>query len=1181
MKRLISLLLCVTLLAAAFTVRADAEELRFYQVRINAGNGVKTEKAILADNEIYIPADSFEKYTRFQYDSERGVFLVQGQEYDKAFKIVAVDAEAKCVKVGTKKIELADCFGHGDNPYLPLCQMLPILNAQIIAVDGGVIQIVNNDLSLAELLYDFDLNEYLFNPSEEFFGDVDNAYDYIVSSYVYDTIIEGRFDRIFVFNTGLCVDYQEIMADYLSDDQVYYDAKNEENHAGELLESITGLNSAIEPLNDVYEWFEDVEKVEGAEKIVDFLKSSKGSDVFDDDLHAWVDAVHGEMIDLDHGLDVSLAEVIEGVSWIYSYATQVEDHRNMLDAVYGISDYEESLAPGASSQLGDVDPEFLAAQKIYETYNDDILDAVGKKCAQIAVEKVVEAAIEKTTAGFFLMTVGLVGELIELYWDGDSGERALLMHHVNIMDTARRAAETAWEDRESAEDYRLSLLLALMASRAAYQTMAENGNGYEQYRDRYQERIRTIEAMMMGLYLAAENEGFDDYKNYEPFAQKNLTVLKDSGLMNELVEYGLAQQLTPMVEYGILLGALDDAGMEALTWDLADGNNDGVDELYIEGNSGSLENSQLFFDANSDYLWSYTETGVAGSASWMGFAGESGYVFQRSYDTIGTQSQSYNAWHDNGWENLAEYGRLQNESGDYTGKYHWLGEAVTFEAFLDLQADAVFACAMNDPALLTMEFSESAGQVCAVLDGHFQNRGDLLQAMDQDLDGDGVTEHLYLIDGAANRILDRMEVSNAWGDERHLSYEDEALTIVSVEDQGVLTAVRIIRSEHYDLSNGALLLYDDLVTISKTICTCGGDSDECVFEIPQINLESDEINAINAKILNDYADLIHDCDAVDEYFYPVYWNVDVDYAVEGDILSMVIEGQFFDWPDSDYSIYNISLSEKALVSNERLFASAGMTEAECRTHIKQALGSVFWDFCGFLSELNPGDYSLDEWFAHDRMLQNTIGAENIDATKLFLGVNGDLWAVGDVYVPAGGGVMTVTVNLNDYEVSPNYAESLNYEKPEELMRIELTWDGKDDDGYLLYLGADLTGTMDDGSWVDINDWSVTYDQEGQPVAYAARSSTDTEGSVTYHLYRLVGELSFEVSVKEGAADFYGMIQESGVKATVTYPDGRIFTYTLDEGMYKSYTGHWFWAPFAIDHGVLTEYDDSWLQTGGW
>ena len=1181
MKRFISWLLCLVLLVTVLPVHTAAEELKFYRVRIDAGTGVKTERVILEDDEIYIPAVSFEKYTRFRYDADRGVFLVQGQEYGKAFKVVKVDAEAKRVTVGTKQIELRDCFGSGENLYLPLCQMLPILNAQIIDVDAGVIRIVNNDLSLAELLYDFNLNDYLFDTSEEVFKDNGKGDSYFIFSYFYDTISNGRFDRLLVKNTGLCVDYQTILTNYLSDDAVYYKAVDEENHVGELLESITGLNSVTEPLNDVSEWFEKLEKMAESDEVIEFLRSTNGSDVFDDDLYEWVEAVQGDLIKLGDDAGISFADAMEGICWLYSFATQVEDHRNMLDAVYGISDYEQTLVPGASSQLGDVDPEFLAAQIVYDTYGEDILEAVGKKTAELVADKLIEAAVQKTTVGFVLMTTGLVGDLIEIYWEGDSGDRALLTHHVNIMNTAKKAAKPVLDDVESVEDYRLSLLLALMASRAAYQTMAESGNGYEQYREHYQKRIDAIEDMMMGLYLAAENTGFDAYENFEPFAQKNLTMLKNSGQLNELVEYGLAQQLTPMVEYGILLGALEDAGMEKLTWDLADGNNDGVEELYIEGNSGSFRNSQMLFDASTDYLWSFTETGAAGSASWVWFAGESGYVFQRSYDTIGTQTQSYSAWHENGWKNLAGYTRLLSEFDDYAGEYQWLGEAVSFEAFQDLQTDAVSTCEMDDPNLVSMEFTESAKQVRAALDTYFQNRNDLLDVLDQDLDGDGVTEHLYLIDGAANRILDRMDVENAWGDERHLSYEDEALTIVSVEDQGTLTAVRIIRSEHYDLSNGVLRLYDDLVTISKTICTCGWDSEDWTFEIPQINLDSDEIDAINEKILSDYAELIHDCDAAEPYDYPAYWNVDSDYTVRGDILSLVIEGEFSDCDGADYGVYNISLSEKSQVSDVTLIAAAGMTEEEYRTHVKQALGSVFWDFCGFLSELNPGDYTLDEWFMYDGMLQSTIGAENVDAAKPFLGANGDLWIVGDVYVPAGGGVLTVTVNLNDYELTPNYAESLNYEKPEELMRIELTWDGKDDDGYLLYLGADLTGMMDDGSWTEINDWSVTYDQQGQPAAYAARSSTDTEGSVTYHLYRLDGELSFEVSVKEGAADFYGMIQESGVKATVTYPDGRMFTYTLDEGVYKSYTGHWFWAPFAIDHGALTEYDDSWLQTGGW
>ena len=86
------------------------------------------------------------------------------------------------------------------------------------------------------------------------------------------------------------------------------------------------------------------------------------------------------------------------------------------------------------------------------------------------------------------------------------------------------------------------------------------------------------------------------------------------------------------------------------------------------------------------------------------------------------------------------------------------------------------------------------------------------------------------------------------------------------------------------------------------------------------------------------------------------------------------------------------------------------------------------------------------------------------------------------------------------------------------------------------------------------------------------------GSIVCYMYQLDGTFDFEVSVCEDVADFIGAICESGAKAIVTYPNGRTFTYTLDEGVYQSYTGHWFWAPFSIDHGTLVEYDASWIQT---
>lgn len=107
------------------------------------------------------------------------------------------------------------------------------------------------------------------------------------------------------------------------------------------------------------------------------------------------------------------------------------------------------------------------------------------------------------------------------------------------------------------------------------------------------------------------------------------------------------------------------------------------------------------------------------------------------------------------------------------------------------------------------------------------------------------------------------------------------------------------------------------------------------------------------------------------------------------------------------------------------------------------------------------------------------------------------------------------------------------------MRVEIAWGGKDTDGEFLWLNADFTGLMDDGYHTQIEARSVTYNVKGQPVTYC--DSDLSEGSIIYSLYQLDGVFNLEMSVSEDVADFDGMILESGVKAVVTYPDGRAFT----------------------------------------
>ena len=543
-KRIISCLLCVILLISAFPVSAQAEEITYYQILIDAGDGIQTEKAIVEGDEIYVAATCFSKYTRFEFDGVTQTFLVKGQEADKAFKKVTVNVETKKAAVGAKLIELENCFVVDGIVYLPFCQMLPILNADIIDVDSGVIHVVNNELSLAELLYDFDIKDYWFNISEEFFNNERLLFSYVFISYLFDSVVNFRFDRLdIVLESGACEDYKAILTDYLKDDKLFQKAMSDNNFAGDLLASITGLTGITGKLDDVYDWFEKIEKIDYdpllSDKVVKFIQKANNSDVFDDQLHTWIEVVHGDVVEVG-GKTLSVADILKDIDFVYTYLNQVEDHQKMLDAVYCIVEQQNKPDPisGTSSSFIAVDPEYLAAKQIYELYTGNIMPAVTRKAVETTAEKLFEDLAAAKAQGIYSLTASLAGEILELYIPGDSGDRALLLQHSNIANSAmRKAAIPTLDSEKSTDKYRLSLLLTLIASRACYDIMAETASGYGQYDEYYQLKIDKIENMIMGLYLVADNVAFDTYENYETFMVQNRDTITQSGLLDNLAEY--------------------------------------------------------------------------------------------------------------------------------------------------------------------------------------------------------------------------------------------------------------------------------------------------------------------------------------------------------------------------------------------------------------------------------------------------------------------------------------------------------------------------------------------------------------------------------------------------------------------------------------------------------------------
>ncbi len=803
MKRILCYLLCIVLLATTIPISVQAEDIAYYLISIDAGNGVQTEKAIIEDDEIYIAAQSFAKYTRYEYNEDSHRFLIEGQEADKAFKRILVNAEMKRVVVDSKQIDLKNSFVIDGVPYLPFCQMLPILNADIIDVDSGVIQIVNNELSMAELLYDFDIHDYWFNLSQEFFDSEFWMFLHIAPSYLLDTIVNFKWKRVdFVFNSGTREDYESIFTEYLKDDALFHKAMSEVDDTGDLLECITGLNGISQKLNDVYEWFDKIEAVDyeplKSDKLIQFLQKSSGGGDYIDEMESIIRAANEDVF-FDK---VSYVDIWEGIDYLYFYLNQVEDNRQMLDAVYDVG-----TVSGESELFVTVDPEALAARKIYELYSGDIIPAVTKKVVEEGAEKLIEDHSAFKTLELIKLTAKLTGEIAEIFLQGESSERAMLLNHFNIaLSGLSKCSIPKLDTEESTENYRLSLLLTLIASRRGYQILSEVLP--EEYA---KQKIESIENLIMGLYLVAGNVAFDTYENYDDFAEQNRNAVRDAGIFQNPVEYTMGQELLTSIEYGILLSALKDAGIEDIEWDLADSNHDGRKELYIDGVTTGWRNSQIFYDLETGYLWSYTATGAAGDSNWTRFSSEDGLVLENEYSTVGNQTVGYSVWRENHWELIADYDRWlevvgTNGSEDvYSEKAQWYGENITYEAFVQHETNTInknytMAC----PNLMNIELDNSLSQVQALLDARFRNSEELLAIIDQDLDKDGIVEHLYLLQGVANKMLENMVVENAFGDEKHLNYVDDALTIISTEENAGKVLIRILRTTHYSLEDGIL-----------------------------------------------------------------------------------------------------------------------------------------------------------------------------------------------------------------------------------------------------------------------------------------------------------------------------------------------------------------------------------------
>lgn len=163
-----------------------------------------------------------------------------------------------------------------------------------------------------------------------------------------------------------------------------------------------------------------------------------------------------------------------------------------------------------------------------------------------------------------------------------------------------------------------------------------------------------------------------------------------------------------------------------------------------------------------------------------------------------------------------------------------------------------------------------------------------------------------------------------------------------------------------------------------------------IFSIPVVNLESDEIKALNAAIYEELYPQIQEALKDDTSWANLFSSV-YTWGVNGDILSLVIRISYIG-PWHEYRVYNISVSQQKLLNDTAVIGMAGYSEQE---YLEMAASAMEQSFVRYTQ---MGMHEENEIYknAYNNAHEETLLPENIEAAMPFLNAKGDLCIIAEI-----------------------------------------------------------------------------------------------------------------------------------------------------------------------------------------
>lgn len=581
MKKIISLLLALVLLFTTLSVSMVSAEEALTQctVEVNYGGVIYRQNVVKnQDGQILapvtwlyyfggMPMDVEDGYYKFSYvgQEDRGDFAKRimvkddGSSFDVRYYVSASEAitkdrpwgdtwkenlewfehELSQAVFGVKKIALGlEQFGsekdwsysvlsgtfsgqacYMDGLYLPIAELLPLLNADVAFSEQGQVLIHPHSVSLSQALYDLNLDDLRFVATEDIYGS--DALS--KTGYVVDTLLNFRIDRLdFVFNSGKTADYQELFKSYLTDNETYlaaYDAEvsPQAEQFAFMDEALGAGNTALGALGTGFKWL---------------AQEGYAEEMFPDVYEVF-------FTDYPHS-DIKGADIVEGFgkcySYVSTYANQVEDHRYMLEAVFetGAVDVVQDSAA------------YRAAQLTWNLYGEEYAEkavsmaATGlRDAAWDIVKKGLNVKVSPHDVVLAVLKLGLQDQFQVVKNTG------LINYMDAIVETAYSAfcySDLTDCSADALNDLRLRAMMTLVASRHAYDTLWDGDH----------EKIEQIDAALTKLYLASEGvdaDSSDYYGKKKAELQKTLTYISTKNGGTEMTNPTIVQDYSDAQGY--------------------------------------------------------------------------------------------------------------------------------------------------------------------------------------------------------------------------------------------------------------------------------------------------------------------------------------------------------------------------------------------------------------------------------------------------------------------------------------------------------------------------------------------------------------------------------------------------------------------------------------------------------